>query len=398
MSHESLQIDAERCIGCGACVEACPFGALRLESDLAVVDERCTACGACLESCPVEALSLPAVRAAEGTPQARGVWVWVEQSAGTVHSVSWEMLGQGRRLADELCVPLTACVLGHDVAHLAPAAISRGADRVLLVEHPELAHFGTLPYAAAMEQLVRRETPEILLLGATSRGRDLAGAVATALRTGLTADCTELSIDPVTRLLLQTRPAYGGNIMATITTPQHRPQMATVRHRVFAQPVPDPTRQGLILPLSVVLPPESLLTTLLSYVPAEEDVNIAEARIIVSGGAGVGGAEGFAPLRELAQVLGGAVGASRAAVDAGWIPYPHQVGQTGRTVQPELYVACGISGAVQHRAGMATSRVIVAINRDEHAPIFSIAHYGIVGDCLQIVPALTRALAARLAR
>lgn len=394
-----LIIDTDLCIGCAACVATCPFGALRMEGGVAVVDERCTACSACLDVCPVEALSLPLRDGpAAVAAVARGVWVWVEQSQSSAHSISWEMMGQGRRLADALSVPLTACVLGAQVQAIAAEAIAYGADRVLLVDHPELAVFRTEAYAFALRQLLERERPEILLLGASSRGRDLAGSVATALHTGLTADCTALDIDPITGLLLQTRPAYGGNIMATITTPVHRPQMATVRHRVFEVPAPDWLRGGEAVSVQVSLPPDSLTSTVLSFVRADERVNLADARIIVSGGAGVGGPDGFAPLRELADVLGGAVGASRAAVDAGWIPYAHQVGQTGRTVRPELYIACGISGAIQHRAGMSTSSVIVAINSDPHAPIFGIATYGIVGDCLQVVPALSEALRDRLGR
>jgi len=396
MSSGILIIDKDLCIGCAACVAACPFGALAMEQGVATVDERCTACSACLEVCPVEALSLPTRQADLQPPEARGVWVWVEQAGGVAHGISWEMMGQGRRLADGLQVPLTACVLGERVRDLAMEAIAFGAERVLLVEHPELARFRTETYAAALEQLIEQERPEILLLGASSRGRDLAGSVATSLHTGLTADCTGLEIDPANGRLLQTRPAYGGNIMATISTPVHRPQMATVRHRVFAVPQPDYGRRGEIVPQEVTLPPASLLSTVLSFVPASDEVNLAEARIIVSGGAGLGGPDGFAPLRELADLLGGAIGASRAAVDSGWIPYAHQVGQTGRTVRPELYIACGISGAIQHRAGMSTSRTIVAINTDPHAPIFGLATYGIVGDCQQVVPALTRALRARL--
>ncbi len=245
---------------------------------------------------------------------------------------------------------------------------------------------------------MREHKPEVFLLGASARGRDLAGSVATLLYTGLTADCTGLEIDPETRLLRQTRPAFGGNIMATILTPNHRPQMATVRHRVFEMPRPDPARQGQIVPVQVRLAEEEIATKVIDFLLEGEDVNLADARVIVAGGRGVGGPDGFKPLRELAQVLGGAVGASRAAVDAGWIPYVHQVGQTGRTVRPDLYIACGISGAIQHRAGMSTSRVIVAINKDPEAPIFDLATYGLVGDLFEIVPALTEQFRKKLAR
>ena len=394
-----LEINRKECIGCGACVAACPFGSLSLDSEnIAVVSETCTACGACIPECPVEALSLPEVKKAEveDISAYRGVWVWVEQFQGEAGSISWEMAGQGRKLADQLGTTLTACVLGHNVEHIAQEAIAYGADRVFLVDDPTLAVYRTDPYARCLVELVRKYKPEIFLLGASSRGRDLAGAVATQLYTGLTADCTGLDIEPETNLLLQTRPAFGGNIMATIKCPNHRPQMATVRHRVFEMPVPDPTRQGQIVREKAVMGEEDIASKVVDFIVQEGEVNLADAKIIVSGGRGVKGPEGFAPIRELAEVLGGAVGASRAAVDAGWIPYAHQVGQTGRTVRPDLYIACGISGAIQHQAGMKTSKVIVAINKDPEAPIFQIAHYGIVGDLFKVVPALTEAFRKRL--
>lgn len=394
-----LIIDRDTCIGCGACIEACLYDALALEDGLASVNDNCVACAACVPVCPVEALSLPQRPIAETALDAyRGVWVWVEQFRGQATGISWEMMGQGRRLADALGTTLTACVLGHRVEGLAREAIAYGADRVLLADDPTLADYRTAPYARLLVSLARQERPEVVLLGASARGRDLAGAVATELVTGLTADCTGLEIEPETRRLIQTRPAYGGNVMARIITPNHRPQMATVRHRVFEAPAPDWERSGQIVPVPVTLTEEQIATRVLEFIAAEERENLADARIIVSGGAGVGGPDGFTPLRELAAVLGAAVGASRAAVDAGWIPYAHQVGQTGRTVRPDLYIACGISGAIQHRAGMGTSRVIVAINRDPEAPIFDIATYGLVGDLFQIVPALTEQFRTQLRR
>jgi len=395
-----LEISAELCTGCGSCIEACPFGALSLEGDILVVNDQCTFCGACIDLCPVEALHIerPTAEAQREVSAYRGVWVWVEQFQGRACSISWEMLGQARRLASQLGVPLTACVLGQDVEHVAGEAIAYGADRVFLVDDPTLASYRTDPYAAVLLSLAREHRPEIFLLGASARGRDLAGAVATDLHTGLTADCTGLDVDPETRLLRQTRPAFGGNIMATIICQRHRPQMATVRHRVFEVPPADPTRSGQIVRLPAVLPEETIASQVVDFVLEAGQVNLADARTIVTGGRGVGGPEGFHPLQELADVLGGALGASRAAVDAGWISYAHQVGQTGRTVKPDLYVACGVSGAIQHLAGMQTSKVIVAINKDPEAPIFNVASYGIVGDLCEIVPALTAEFRKRLGR
>ncbi len=392
-----LTVDTESCIGCGACVDVCPYGALTLVDDVAVVNEACTACGACLGECPVDALSLPESRVADIDLDAyRGVWVWVEQFQGQAVDISWEMMGQGRRLADTLGTELCACVLGKDVAEIARQAIAYGADRVYLVQEASLHTFRTEPYARVLVDLVREHRPEIFLLGATSRGRDLAGSVATPLHTGLTADCTGLDIDTEKRLLVQTRPAYGGNVMATIVTPNHRPQMATVRRRVFEAPEPDPARQGEIVNVPLSQDTDAALTRVIEFITSGEEVNLADANIIISGGAGVGGPEGFEPLRELAHVLGGALGASRATVDAGWIPYAHQVGQTGRTVRPDLYIACGVSGAIQHLAGMSTSKTIVAINNDPEAPIFDLADYGIVGDLKVVVPALTKQFRALL--
>ena len=393
-----VSIDKEKCIGCGACIDACPFGALALVDDLAVVDERCTACRACLDVCPVDAISLPegAAEPAGDLSAYQGVWVWVEQFKGQACGVSWEMMGQGRKLADRRKAALTACVLGHQVEHIAREAVAYGADRVFWADHPSLEVYRTHPYAGILVDLVRRHKPEIFLLGASLRGRDLAGSVATEVYAGLTADCTGLEIDPENGLLRQTRPAFGGNILATIICPNFRPQMATVRHRVFEMPPADPGRNGQVIAVDVDLSEERIATRVLDFIREHGDVNLAEARVIVSGGRGMGGPEGFDVLRELADVLGGAVGASRAAVDAGWISYDHQVGQTGRTVRPDLYIACGISGAIQHLAGMSTARVIVAINKDPEAPIFHVADYGIAGDLFQVVPALTRRFKAKL--
>ena len=393
-----LKVLEDVCTGCASCVSVCPFGALAMHNDIAAVNDLCTACGACLDVCPAEALVLERPQAEVKDISAyRGVWVWVEQHYGTAASVAWELLGQGRQLANDLGVELAACVLGHNTEALVQEALRYGADQVYVVDDPTLAVYRTIPYVAALAPLVRQYRPEIFLAGATNRGRDLAGALATELDTGLTADCTGLTIDEK-RQLQQTRPAFGGNIMATILTPNHRPQMATVRPRVFAKPEPAAPHSNHIVRGKPMMAEEQVTSKVVDFIVEESSVNIADARIIVSGGRGVGGPDGFQPLRELAEVLGGAVGASRAAVDAGWIPYAHQVGQTGRTVRPDLYIACGISGAIQHMAGMQTSRVIVAINKDPEAPIFTIANYGIVGDLFQILPALTKQFRAKLGK
>jgi len=387
-----LEIDKDKCIGCGGCVDACPLGALSLVDDLAVVNDKCTACGACLLACPVHALNLPQARPLEATVNLAaysGVWVWMEQFHGRTGNISIEMLGQGRKLADRRKVALTACVLGHNVEHITKEAISFGADRVFWVDDESLSAYTTAPYAGTLISLIRQYKPEIFLLGASARGRDLAGSVASVLYTGLTADCTGLDIDPENGLLLQTRPAFGGNIMATIICANHRPQMATVRYRVFEMPVADSQHQGQVIPIKAAIMADQITVHVIDSILEKDEINLADARIIVSGGRGVGGPSGFDTIRKLAEVLGGAVGSSRQAVDAGWISYAHQIGQTGRTVRPDLYIACGISGQIQHLAGMKTSKVIVAINKDPDAPIFNIANYGIVGDLFQIVPSLT---------
>jgi electron transfer flavoprotein alpha subunit len=326
----------------------------------------------------------------------RGVWVWLEQEGGQAHPVSWELLGQGRRLASVLDVPLGAVIMGAGTEPLVQEAIVHGADTVYLADDDTLASFRIEPYSALLVKLIREHRPEILLLGATTRGRDLSAAAAAELETGLAVDCTELSLDTDRRLLQQVRPAFGGNVLLTVATPQQRPQIATVRPRAFEPPERDTARRGGIVRVPVAFAEEEIATRVLEVLAEEGGINLTEAKVIVSGGRGVGGPEGFAPLQELADLLGGAVGASRSAVDQGWIAYPHQVGQTGVTVQPDLYIACGISGAIQHVAGMRGSRYIVAINKDPEAPIFQVADYGIVGDLKAVVPALTAALRTKL--
>ncbi len=381
---------------------ACPYGAIAVKDGVAVLLENCTHCGACAAECPAEAIEVEDVRAIAGAgPGAgadagtasgfRGVWVFAEQRKGVPASVVYELLGEGRKLADDLGEELCAVLLGHNVGDAANELIAHGAEKVYVVDDPALADFQDEPYAQAMAELVEEHKPSILLLGATTIGRSLGPRVAARLRTGLTADCTGLAIDKEKRLLLQTRPAFGGNIMATILCPDRRPQMATVRHKVMKRAARDEARRGEIIRLvKDVLPPRATLVRVVEE--TQQMVNLAEADIIVSGGRGLGKAENFKIIEELAQVIGAAVGASRAAVDAGWIPYAHQVGQTGKTVCPKIYIACGISGAIQHLAGMGSSNIIVAINKDPGARIFNVATYGIVGDLFEVVPALTAEL------
>lgn len=332
----------------------------------------------------------------------RGVWVYVELERGRVHPVSWELLGEGRKLADHLGVPLSGIVLGPDgeaTRQACAEAIRHGADDVRVTRDPVLEHYRTDPYAKALTTLVERCRPEILLLGATTLGRDLAGAVATTLGTGLTADCTELRIDDETRSLAATRPTFGGTLLCTIHTLEYRPQMATVRPRVMAMPRRDPQRTGAVVEEAVALAEDDVVTKILSYIPDADagKAQLAYADVVVAGGRGLGKPENFRLVQELAGLLGGEWGGSRPVVQAGWLGADRQIGQTGQTIRPRLYIAAGISGAIQHRVGVEGSDVIIAINSDPKAPIMEFATYGVVGDALQILPALTDALRERQA-
>ncbi len=390
----SVIIDKELCTGCGECVDSCPFEALELVEDKAQVNEACTLCGACEEACPEEAITVPEVERTqdERTAAAKGVWVFAEQRGGVMPEVVAELLGQGRRLADELGVELGAALLGHGLDGLAGELFALGADVVYLADDERLAAFNDDIYCEVLARLIAEHQPEILLAGATALGRSLIPRVATAAATGLTADCTGLAIDPEKRLLLQTRPAFGGNIMATIICPSARPQMATVRPRVMKRGPRAEGRSGRLVRLELA-PEDQAATQVLEVVQAlDEQVNLVGAEVVITGGRGLGGPEGFDLVREMAAALGGVVGATRGAVDAEWIGHAHQVGQTGRTVAPKLYVALGVSGAVQHLVGMQGSETIVAVNNDPNAPIFDVAHYGIVGDLFEVAPAMLNRL------
>jgi electron transfer flavoprotein alpha subunit len=383
----SLIIDLEKCVGCGSCVPACPFGVLELADDKVQLKEGCTLCGACVDACAYEALSIEATtRPAAADDESHGVWVFAEQGHGTIKNVAYELLSRGRELADTLQTELCAVCFGHDVKDI-DSLIAHGADKVYLVDDPALAKNQEDYLTYKFIELIREYKPEIVLSGATALGRAFIPRVASVLNTGLTADCTGLDIDTEQRLLLQTRPTFGGNIMATIICPAKRPQMATVRPRVFKKSEPDTNRKGQIIKLDFDKDSITARTKLHDFIEdVTEKIKLEDADIIVSGGRGLGMAENFKLLEELAEALNGALGASRAAVDEGWIPY------SGKTVCPKLYIACGISGAIQHLAGMQTSDVIVAINDDPNAPIFEVATYGIVGDLFQVVPKLIEKL------
>ena len=389
----SISLNKDVCTGCKLCLSSCPYGAIVITDGKAEITEACTLCGACVASCPVSAIVLEVIPKEQvDTSQYSGVWVVAEVHDEHLAGVSLELLGEGRKLADTLQVPLSLVLLGEQEEGLAQDAGEFGADRVFLVQHPVLAQYRTAPFTDVISGLINREKPEIVLFGATPMGRDLASRIAARIGAGLTADCTGLEIDPGERLLLQTRPAFGGNVMATIVCRHARPQMATVRPKVMSKAEPQPGHEPEVIPVSVDLDERRVATKILEILREDSgsQVNLQEADIIVSGGRGLGKAENFKYIEELAAALGGAVGASRATVDAGWIPAYHQVGQTGKTVHPKLYVACGISGAVQHLAGMSSSDCIVAINKDPHAPIFDVAHFGIVGDLFEVIPALVK--------
>ena len=387
-----IKINLDNCTGCGSCVAVCPFGVITLVDGKAVIGEGCTLCGACEETCAFEAITIEKTEAAAATSDGhRGIWVFAEQRNGEIKSVGFELLSRGRELADSLKTELCAVCLGHNIKEV-EKLVAYGADKVYLIDDPALGSQLEDLYAGALVRLIKEHKPEIVLVGATSLGRSLIPRIAAILQTGLTADCTDLAIDTEKGLLLQTRPAFGGNIMATIICQTRRPQMATVRPRVFPKKLIN-GRQGQIIKVDFDKAAITSKTKLLSFVEdLKEKIKIEDADIIVAGGRGLEKPDNFKLIEELAKVMGAAVGSSRPPVDEGWIQYSHQVGQTGKTVRPKLYIACGISGSVQHMAGMQTSECIVAINNDPNAPIFEIATYGIVGDLFKVVPMLIEKL------
>ena len=382
-----IWIEVDLCNACKRCIRACPYDAIEMKGDKAHILERCTTCGACLEACKEEAiLSDIEPRGVPDFSDRKGVWVFAEQREGRLTPVSMELLGKAQELAEQLNEEVSALLLGSQVSELADTLIMHGAQKVFLVEHSALKHYRTIAYTEVVEDLVKAHKPNILLMGATHVGRDLAPRVSRRVGVGLTADCTELTIDPDEGILLQTRPAFGGNVMATIANRYSRPQMATVRPGVM-EPQARPENRGDVISQEVSLSEERIGVKVLEVVREEKKgVNLTDAKVVVAGGRGVGEADGFSVVKELAEALGGEVAGTRVAVEEGWIPADRQVGQTGQSVRPELYVACGISGAIQHRAGMMNSRYIIAINKDPRAPIFQVADWGLVGDLYEVVP------------
>jgi len=391
----ALKIDHDACTLCEDCIPSCPFASLEIQSGKLIVLESCTLCGACVPVCPVNALEVEEIErsVAINPDEWRGIWVITEQRNGLIQSCSAELLGAARGLATKLDVPVTAVLIGGNVSEPG-TLLGAGADEVLYVKNEALSHFGVEPYSKVIADLINKRKPEIVLGAATFIGRSLLSRIAVKVHAGLTADCTGLDIDTEKRLLQQTRPAFGGNIMATIICPEHRPQMATVRPKVM-KPLSEPyNSSGAVTELSVDSTDNRV--KFLEFVADDtSQINISEADIIVTGGRGLADPKNFSLIQELAEVLGGAVGASRSAVDAGWINYSHQVGQTGRTVSPKIYIALGVSGAIQHLVGMQSSDYIIAVNKDPNAPIFKVADVGIVGDLFEVVPKLVSEIKKR---
>ena len=391
----SIRVIKEKCRGCTLCVKSCPFEAIKMSDRLPEIGAACTECGACLEACKFGALEKVDDGAGEGMDigEYHDVWVFAEQRDNKLMPVVIELMGEGRRLADEIGCRLGVIVCGENIDRITYELGCYGADLIYSADAPELRTYTTDAYTKVIYEAVIKYKPEILLLGATHIGRDLGPSIAVKCGTGLTADCTKLEINPEDKKLMQTRPAFGGNLMATIVCEKHRPQMATVRPGIMEKARYDRSRQCSEIRLPVGFEEEELRERVIKVVKSmREQVSLTDADVVVSGGLGLGGPEGFELIRKLAARLGGVVGSSRAAVDAGWIPHSHQVGQTGTTVRPKIYIACGISGAIQHLAGMQDSKCIIAINKNESAPIFEVADYGLVGDLYKVIPAILNAL------
>ncbi|MFO7990800.1 MAG: FAD-binding protein [Thermoplasmata archaeon] len=392
-----IEIDEEKCTGCEKCVTVCPVDALYMEGGVAKLEEGvCISCGACVAACPVDAIE-PVLKAQKAEfSDYGGVWVFAEQHAGVLRPTGPQLLGKGRELADEIGEELCAVLLGNDIEKLAEELIQYGAEKVYVVDAPVFENYTTEAYTTALTTLISKHKPSVFIYGATHLGRDLAPSVAGHLGLGLTADCTGLSITEVEgqKVLLQTRPAFGGNVMADIICPNTRPQMATVRPHVMHPLERDETREGEIIKENIKVDPSAIKTEVLEVLEPEEtgEISVEEADIVISGGRGVGAEENFEILRDLAKVLGGTVGCSRPIVEEDIMPKSRQVGQSGKTISPKLYIVSGVSGAIQHLVGIKSSDKIIAINKDPGAPIFDVADFGIVGDLHKIIPLLTEKL------
>ena len=391
-------MDLEVCSGCQKCVKACPFAVITIVDKKAQIGDGCNMCGACVQVCPEDAITIERKVKDVDLSKFTGIWVFAEVSDdSTIRNVTFELLTKGAELAKELNQELLAVILGHNIEHLSKELATYGASKVIMVEHELLGQYNTDAYSSVIVGLISKYNPNILLFPATHLGRDLAPRVAATLELGLTADCTGLSISD--GLLLQTRPAFGGNIMADIICPYTRPQMATVRPNVLPKGEPDQSRSAEVIKEEVSLDPKGLRTKVREVIKTsiEGTKKIDEADCVISGGRGMCTEENFNTLEELAKELNGVVGASRVVIDLGWRPKSVQVGQSGITVSPKLYFACGISGAIQHTVGMRGADVIVAINKDKNAPIFEFSQYGLVGDCQEIIPALIKEIRTRKA-
>jgi electron transfer flavoprotein alpha subunit len=390
----AVKVIVEKCVGCGKCLKNCPFDAITMENKIAVIGQACTSCGSCIDSCPKKAIEQEELnQETKDLSMYQGVWVFAEQREGKIMPVAIELLGEGKKLAKEIGTELCAILCGSQVENLADELFAYGAQKVYLADLPELEKYTTDAYTRVINAAITEYKPEIVLFGATHIGRDLAPCLAVKANTGLTADCTKLEIDPDDHKIMQTRPAFGGNLMATIVCPNNRPQMSTVRPGVMDKSDYCPGSKGEIINLKFAFEEGQIRTRVLEVVKTmTETISLTDAEIIVSGGMGLGKPEGFELLKQLAEKLGGSVGASRACVDAGWIDHCCQVGQTGTTVKPRIYFACGISGAIQHIAGMQESDLIIAINKNEAAPIFEVADFGIVGDLYDVIPAFLEAV------
>lgn len=383
-----LKIDYEKCVGCGLCVKSCTSNALEIKDKKALVNEKCVLCGICVDTCPFNAISIEKEQAIDNDlSEYSNIWVFAEQHMGKVLPVAYELLSKGKELSRKKDCKLAAILFGKDMKSEAKKLITQGADTVFLCEDDRLKHNLDEIYVELFDMLIKKHKPEIFLFGATGFGRSVAPRIAARIRTGLTADCTVLEIDEDTGLLRQTRPAFGGNLMATIICPNHRPQMATVRPGIMPIQEPDPSRSGEIINVSLNENKNSNID-IVEEILAEKAETIADAKIIVSAGRGIGSQKNLALVNRLAESIGGNVGVSRPLVDMGWSEYKHQIGQTGFTVAPDLLITFGISGAIQHLAGISGAKKIIAVNSDPDAPIFSIAHYKVVGDCVEIIKKL----------